>query len=68
MFIVMVIIVVVTAEGGPGQKIKTKRAVLVQPGWQESASTAEETLSEFHEKCHSSRSLGDKNDRTWWSS
>lgn len=68
MFIVMVIIVVVTAEGGPGQKIKTKWAVLVPPGWQESASTAEETLSEFHEECHSSRSLGDKNDRTWWSS
>lgn len=67
-FIVMVIIVVVTAEGGPGQKIKTKWAVLVPPGWQESASTAEETLSEFHEECHSSRSLGDKNDRTWWSS
>lgn len=65
-FIVMVIIVVVTAEGGPGHKIKTKWAVLVQPGWQESASTAEETLSESHE-CHSSRSLGNKNDPTWWS-
>ena len=33
-FIVMVI-VVVTAEGGPGQKIKTKWAVLVQSGRQE---------------------------------
>ena len=58
-FIVMVIMVVVTAEGGPGQKIKTKWAVLVRPGWQESASAAEETLSEFH-ACHSSRSLGTK--------
>lgn len=34
MFIVMVT-VVVTTEGGPGQNIKTKQAVLVQPGWQE---------------------------------
>lgn len=34
MFIVMVI-VVVTADGGPGQNIKTKWAVSVQPGWQE---------------------------------
>lgn len=33
-FIVMVI-VVVTADGGPGQNIKTKWAVPVQPGWQE---------------------------------
>lgn len=34
MFIVMVI-VVVTADGGLGQNIKTEWAVPVQPGWQE---------------------------------
>lgn len=34
MFIVMVI-VVVTADGGPGQSIKTEWAVPVQPGRQE---------------------------------
>lgn len=34
----------------------------------ESTSTAEETLSEFHKECHSSRSLGDKNDPDLWSS
>lgn len=35
MFIVMVIVVVVTADGGPGRNIKTEGAVLVQPGRQE---------------------------------
>lgn len=33
-FIVMVI-VAVTADSGPGQNVKTEWAVLAQPGWQE---------------------------------
>lgn len=33
-FIVMVIVIVVPAESGLGQNVKTKWAVLVQPGWQ----------------------------------
>lgn len=33
--VIVLVIVVVTADGGPGQNIKTKWAVLVQPGRQE---------------------------------